>query len=39
LRVDLPCGLATLELFADDEGMLPVHHGRMLVPREPGLGI
>jgi L-Ala-D/L-Glu epimerase len=39
LRVDLPCGLATLELFADDEGTLPVHHGRMLVPRGPGLGI
>jgi L-alanine-DL-glutamate epimerase-like enolase superfamily enzyme len=39
LRVELPCGLATLELMADDEGMLPVHHGRLLVPRGPGLGI
>jgi L-alanine-DL-glutamate epimerase-like enolase superfamily enzyme len=39
LRVDLPCGLATLGLFADDEGTLPVHHGRLLVPRGPGLGI
>jgi L-Ala-D/L-Glu epimerase len=39
LRVDLPCGLATLELLADDEGTLPVHHGRLLVPRGPGLGI
>jgi L-alanine-DL-glutamate epimerase-like enolase superfamily enzyme len=39
LRVELPCGLATLDLLADDEGTLPVHHGRLLVPRGPGLGI
>jgi L-alanine-DL-glutamate epimerase-like enolase superfamily enzyme len=39
LRVELPCGLATLDLLADDEGALPVHHGRMLVPRGPGLGL
>jgi L-alanine-DL-glutamate epimerase-like enolase superfamily enzyme len=39
LRIELPCGLATLDLLADDEGTLPVHHGRLLVPRGPGLGI
>jgi L-alanine-DL-glutamate epimerase-like enolase superfamily enzyme len=39
LRVELPCGLATLDLLADDDGLLPVHHGRLLVPRGPGLGI
>jgi L-alanine-DL-glutamate epimerase-like enolase superfamily enzyme len=39
LRVDLPCGLATLDLLADDPGDLPVHHGRLLVPRGPGLGL
>ncbi|HEV7750055.1 MAG TPA: mandelate racemase/muconate lactonizing enzyme family protein [Baekduia sp.] len=39
LRVELPCGLATLDLLAEDDGLLPVHHGRLLVPRGPGLGI
>jgi L-alanine-DL-glutamate epimerase-like enolase superfamily enzyme len=40
LRVELPCGLATLEHFDDDAAaLLPVHHGRMRVPAGPGLGI
>jgi L-alanine-DL-glutamate epimerase-like enolase superfamily enzyme len=38
LRVELPCGLATLGLLdgVDDNG-LAVHHGRLKVPTGPGL--
>jgi L-alanine-DL-glutamate epimerase-like enolase superfamily enzyme len=40
LRVELPCGLATLGLFADGGAAgMPVHHGRMRVPDGPGLGL
>ena len=39
LRVELPCGLATLPLVGDGFGdPLPVHHGRILLPAGPGLG-
>ena len=39
LKVELPCGLATLGLFDSDDGeaLLPVHHGRLVVPSTPGL--
>jgi L-alanine-DL-glutamate epimerase-like enolase superfamily enzyme len=40
LRVELPCGLATLGLFEEDgpDGAgLVVRHGRMAVPSAPGL--
>jgi len=40
LRVELPCGLATLGLLdgePDDGGLLAVHHGRLRVPSGPGL--
>jgi L-alanine-DL-glutamate epimerase-like enolase superfamily enzyme len=39
LRVDLPCGLATLGLLQGDiaGGHLAVHHGRLRVPSGPGL--
>jgi L-alanine-DL-glutamate epimerase-like enolase superfamily enzyme len=33
------CGLATLGLFSDDPGVLPVHDGAIAVPDAPGLGI
>lgn len=33
------CGLATLGLFEGVEDPLPVQHGRIAVPREPGLGV
>ncbi len=41
LRLDAPCGLATLGLFADAEvaGALPVRDGSMAVPAGPGLGV
>jgi L-alanine-DL-glutamate epimerase-like enolase superfamily enzyme len=40
LRVELPCGLATLGLFADGGAAgMPVRHGRMRVPDGPGLGL
>jgi L-alanine-DL-glutamate epimerase-like enolase superfamily enzyme len=39
LRVELPCGLATLPLVGGGFGdPLPVHHGRILLPAGPGLG-
>jgi L-alanine-DL-glutamate epimerase-like enolase superfamily enzyme len=34
-----PCGLATLELFAELENPLPVHDGRIAVPTGAGLGV
>ncbi len=41
LRVDLPCGLATLDHFADLEepAALRVRGGAIRVPRGPGLGV
>ena len=39
LGVELPCGLATLPLVGDGFGdPLPVHHGRIRLPRGAGLG-
>ena len=38
LRVELPCGLATLGLLEDvEDNGLAVHHGRLKVPTGPGL--
>jgi L-alanine-DL-glutamate epimerase-like enolase superfamily enzyme len=34
-----PCGLATLGLFEDAPGVLPVVAGEIAVPRGPGLGV
>jgi L-alanine-DL-glutamate epimerase-like enolase superfamily enzyme len=39
LHIELPCGLATLDLFTGGEDTLPVHHGRMWTPTAPGLGV
>jgi len=41
LNVALPCGLATLSLFADDslEAALPVVDGAIATPTGPGLGL
>lgn len=39
LGVDLPCGLATLELFALDADPLPARDGAIAVPTAPGLGV
>lgn len=40
LRVELPCGLATLGMFDGlDAGPLAPADGRVAVPREPGLGV
>ncbi|HYF25431.1 MAG TPA: mandelate racemase/muconate lactonizing enzyme family protein [Baekduia sp.] len=41
LQLDAPCGLATLELFADEEtaAALPVVDGAIAVPDAPGLGV
>ncbi len=38
LRVELPCGLATLRHF-DLEDPLPPIDGEMMVPQGPGLGV
>ncbi len=39
LRVELPCGLATLGLFEElDEGPFAPVGGTIAVPRAPGLG-
>ncbi|HEU4658048.1 MAG TPA: mandelate racemase/muconate lactonizing enzyme family protein [Capillimicrobium sp.] len=38
LRVELPCGLATLGAF-EDVGVLPVADGAIAVPDAPGLGV
>jgi len=35
---ELPCGLATLPLFADREDPLPARDGRIALPRGAGLG-
>lgn len=40
LRVELPCGLATLGMFEGlDPGPLAAVDGRLAVPRTPGLGV
>ena len=39
LRVQAPCGLATLELFEGLDDVLPVRDGRMALPDAPGLGV
>jgi L-alanine-DL-glutamate epimerase-like enolase superfamily enzyme len=39
LRVELPCGLATLGLFEDIGDQLPVRDGVVAVPDAPGLGV
>jgi L-alanine-DL-glutamate epimerase-like enolase superfamily enzyme len=39
LRVELPCGLATLGLFEDMGDQLPVRDGAIAVPDAPGLGV
>jgi L-alanine-DL-glutamate epimerase-like enolase superfamily enzyme len=38
LRIELPCGLATLEAFAEPSA-LPVERGVIRVPTGPGLGV
>jgi L-alanine-DL-glutamate epimerase-like enolase superfamily enzyme len=38
LAPDLPCGLATLGLFADRADPMPPQRGHLRIPREPGLG-
>jgi L-alanine-DL-glutamate epimerase-like enolase superfamily enzyme len=39
LKVELPCGLATLGMLDGEDagGLLAVHHGRLRVPSGPGL--
>jgi L-Ala-D/L-Glu epimerase len=39
LRTTAACGLGTLELFADELTVLPVEHGAIAVPAQPGLGV
>lgn len=39
LRIELPCGLATLGLLAGLEDQLPVRDGEISVPAKPGLGV
>jgi L-alanine-DL-glutamate epimerase-like enolase superfamily enzyme len=39
LRVELPCGLATLGALHDVPDVLPVRNGQIAVPRGPGLGV
>jgi L-alanine-DL-glutamate epimerase-like enolase superfamily enzyme len=39
LRLSLPCGLATLDLFADATDVLRPGRGRIAVPTDAGLGI
>lgn len=39
LRVELPCGLTTLENFDGVASPLPIERGRMKVPTGPGLGV
>ncbi len=38
IRPELPCGLATLGVFADRADPLPARGGRISVPSTPGLG-
>ena len=39
LQTTAACGLGTLELFADELTVLPVEHGAIAVPAQPGLGV
>lgn len=39
LRVELPCGLATLDGMLLDDDPLPVRNGAIIVPTAPGLGV
>jgi len=39
LRVQRPCGLATLDLFADAPDPFPARRGAIAVPDRPGLGM
>jgi L-Ala-D/L-Glu epimerase len=39
LRTTAACGLGTLGLFADELTVLPVVHGAIAVPEQPGLGV
>jgi L-Ala-D/L-Glu epimerase len=39
LRVQRPCGLATLDLFADAPDPFPARRGAIAVPDTPGLGL
>jgi o-succinylbenzoate synthase len=39
LRTTAACGLGTLGLFADELTVLPVEHGVIAVPEQPGLGV
>ncbi|MFL5820635.1 MAG: mandelate racemase/muconate lactonizing enzyme family protein [Solirubrobacteraceae bacterium] len=39
LRVQRPCGLATLDLFADAPDPFPARRGAIAVPDTPGLGV
>lgn len=39
LRIELPCGLATLGLLAGLEDQLPVRRGSIAIPEAPGLGV
>ena len=39
LRVELPCGLATLGIFAGLDDPFPVRGGAIAVPTGPGLGV
>jgi o-succinylbenzoate synthase len=39
LRTTAACGLGTLGLFADELTVLPVEHGAIAVPEQPGLGV
>ncbi|HXS33464.1 MAG TPA: mandelate racemase/muconate lactonizing enzyme family protein [Solirubrobacterales bacterium] len=39
LKTTAACGLGTLELFADELTVLPVEHGTIAVPVQPGLGV
>jgi L-alanine-DL-glutamate epimerase-like enolase superfamily enzyme len=39
LRVERPCGLATLDLFADAPDPFPARRGAIAVPDTPGLGV
>jgi L-Ala-D/L-Glu epimerase len=39
LKTTAACGLGTLGLFADELTVLPVEHGAIAVPDQPGLGV
>jgi L-Ala-D/L-Glu epimerase len=39
LKPTAACGLGTLELFSDELTVLPIEHGAIALPDEPGLGV